>query len=118
MTQPFFPCTISAQSRNNEFLTIKTVVRKTHQNNGHTGSSCLDKAVLAQRGGGVHPDHPDLWRSVASCCQTNLQPRPTAKQLQDCHTNLQAWLPTSLLWESLHVTRASTQMGRGNTLQY
>ena len=134
MTQPFFPCTISAQSRNNEFLTIKTVVRKTHQNNGHTGSSCLDKAVLAQRGGGVHPDHPDLCTShpcnteglavtkvahiVASCCQTNLQPRPTAKQLQDCHTNLQAWLPTSLLWESLHVTRASTQIGRGNTLQY
>ena len=53
MTQPFFPCTISAQSRNNEFLTINTVVRKTHQNNGHTGSSCLDKAVLAQRGGAV-----------------------------------------------------------------
>ena len=53
MTQPFFASTISAQSRNNEFLTIKTVVRKTHQNNGHTGSSCLDKAVLAQgRGGG------------------------------------------------------------------
>ena len=51
MTQPFFPGTISAQSRNNEFLTIKTVVRKTHQNNGHTGSSCLDKAVLAQSGG-------------------------------------------------------------------
>ena len=48
MTQPFFPCTISAQSRNNEFLTIRSVVRKTHQNNGHTGSSCLDKAVLAQ----------------------------------------------------------------------
>ena len=57
MTQPFFPCTISAQSRNNEFLTIKTMVRKTHQNNGDTGSSCLDKAVLAQGGGGVstHP---------------------------------------------------------------
>ena len=53
MTQPFFPCTISAQSQNNEFLTIKTVVRKPHQNNGHTGSSCLDKAVLAQGGGGV-----------------------------------------------------------------
>ena len=53
MTQPFFPCTISAQSRNNEFLTIKTVVRKIHQNNGHTGSSCLDKAVLAQGGGGM-----------------------------------------------------------------
>ena len=52
MTQPFFPFTISAQSRNNEFLTIKTVVRKTHQNNGHTGSLCLDKAVLAQGGGG------------------------------------------------------------------
>ena len=51
MTQPFFPCTISAQSRNNEFLTIKTVVRKTHQNNSHTGSSCLDKAVVAQGGG-------------------------------------------------------------------
>ena len=55
MTQPFFPCTIGAQSRSNEFLTIKTVVRKTHQNNGHTGSSCLDKAVLAQ-GGGVCTD--------------------------------------------------------------
>ena len=53
MTQPFFPCAISARSRNNEFLTIKTVVRKPHQNNGHTGSSCLDKAVLAQGGGGV-----------------------------------------------------------------
>ena len=53
MTQPFFPCTISAQSRNDEFLTIKTMVRKTHKNNGHTGSSCLDKAVLAQGGGGV-----------------------------------------------------------------
>ena len=52
MTQSFSPCTISAQSRNNEFLTIKTVVRKTHQNNGHTGSSCLDKAVLAQGGAG------------------------------------------------------------------
>ena len=52
MTQPFFPCTISAQSRNNKFLTIEIVVRKTHQNNGHTGSSCLDKAVLAQGGGG------------------------------------------------------------------
>ena len=58
MTQPFFPCTISAQSRNNEFLTIKTVVRKTHQNNGHTGSSCLDKAVLAQGGGGHPPGVP------------------------------------------------------------
>ena len=47
------PTTIGLQyqSRNNVFLTIKTVVRKTHQNNGHTGSSCLDKAVLAQRGG-------------------------------------------------------------------
>ena len=63
MTYPFFLSTISAQSRNNEFLTIKTVVRKTHQNNGHTGSSCLDKAVLAQGGGGVPilspDDHPN-----------------------------------------------------------
>ena len=83
MTQPFFPCTISAQSRNNEFLTIKTVVRKTHQNNGHTGSSCLDKAVLAQGGGGgtlrLAPykdkctDHsfthscPTLWASARVC---------------------------------------------------
>ena len=61
MTQPFFPCTISAQSRNNEFLTIKTVVRKTHQNNGHTGSSCLDKAVLAQGGGGGKMMDQSLW---------------------------------------------------------
>ena len=52
MTQPLFPCTISAQSRNDEFMNIKTVVRKTHENNGHTGSSCLDNAVLAQGRGG------------------------------------------------------------------
>jgi len=66
MTQPFFPCTISAQSRNNEFLTIKTVVRKTHQNNGHTGSSCLDKAVLAQGGGGT-TSSCWLWRMEHAC---------------------------------------------------
>ena len=68
MTQPFFPRTISAQSRDNEFLTVKTVVRKTHQNNGHTGSSCLDKAVLAQGGGGggnglIEMDHKS-WDST------------------------------------------------------
>ena len=52
MTQPFFQCTMSAKSRSNEFLNIKTLVRKTHHNNGHTGSSCLDKAVPPQGGGG------------------------------------------------------------------
>ena len=30
----------------------KTMVRKNHQNNGHTGSSCLDKPMLGQGGGG------------------------------------------------------------------
>ena len=64
MTQPFFPCTIRAQSRNNEFLTIKSVVRKTHQNNGYTGSSCLDKAVLAQGGGGYPPSLPTCMQSA------------------------------------------------------
>ena len=52
MTQPLLPSTISTQSPSVEFLTIKTMVRKNHQNNGHTGSSCLDKPVLGQRGGG------------------------------------------------------------------
>ena len=52
MTQPLFPSTISTQSRSTKFLTIKTVVRKIHQNDGQTSAWCLDKAVLAQGGGG------------------------------------------------------------------
>ena len=47
MTQPLFPCTIGTKSRSAKFLTIKIVVR-----NGHTGSRCLHKAVLPQKGGG------------------------------------------------------------------
>ena len=49
MTQPLFPSTISTQSPSVEFLTFKTMVRKNHQNNGHTGSSCLDKPVLGHK---------------------------------------------------------------------
>ena len=52
MTRAVFPSTISTQSPSIEFLTIKTTVRKNHQNNGHTGSSCLYKPMLGQRGGG------------------------------------------------------------------
>ena len=49
MTQPLFPSTISTQSPSVEFLTIKTMVRKNHQNNDHTGSSCLGGPVLGHR---------------------------------------------------------------------
>ena len=52
MTQPLFPSTISTQSRSAKFLTMKTVVKKSQKNDGQTGSWCLDKAVLAQRGRG------------------------------------------------------------------
>ena len=48
MTQPLFPSTIDTQSRFAKFLTTKNAV-----NDGQTGSQCLDKAVLPQRGGGA-----------------------------------------------------------------
>ena len=47
MSQPLFPSTLSTQSPNAEFLTIKTMVRKAQKNDGHTGSSRLDKPLLA-----------------------------------------------------------------------
>ena len=83
MTQPFFPCTISAQPRNNEFLTIKTAVRKTHQNNGHTGSSCLDKAVLAQGGGGV-----PRFLTTSSCHGAVSPGTETARHIQQIRAGL------------------------------
>ena len=49
MIKPPLSSTSEAQSHNFTFLTIKTVVRKFHENDGNM---CLDKAVLAQRGGG------------------------------------------------------------------
>ena len=52
MKQPLFPSTIGTQSRFAYFLTAKAVVRKFGKSNGQTGSWCLDKAVLAQGGGG------------------------------------------------------------------
>ena len=53
MIQLPFPSTIEVQPRNVAFLTIKTVVRKIHKNDGQTGScACLDTAVLGQGGGG------------------------------------------------------------------
>ena len=52
MKQPLFPSTIGTQSRFAYFLTAKAVVRKFGKSDGQTGSRCLDKAVLAQRGGG------------------------------------------------------------------
>ena len=52
MTQPLFPSTISTQSSFAYFLTIKAVVKNFSTSEGHTGSRCLDKAVLAQGGGG------------------------------------------------------------------
>ena len=50
--QPFFPSTVGTQSCSAKFLTMTTVVRKSQKNDGQTGSWCLDKAVLAQDGGG------------------------------------------------------------------
>ena len=52
MTQPLFPSTIGTQSRFACFLTVKAVVRKFGKSDGQTRSRCLDKAVLAQGGGG------------------------------------------------------------------
>ena len=53
MKQPLFPSTIGTQSRFAYFLTVKAVVRKFGKSDGQTGSWCLDKAVLAQGGGGM-----------------------------------------------------------------
>ena len=50
----------AGQSRFAYFLTRKTVVRKFGTSDGQTGSRCLDKAVLAQEGGGV----PAVQRAV------------------------------------------------------
>ena len=52
MKQPLFPSTIGTQSRFAYFLTIKAVVKKFGKSDGQTWSRCLDKAVLAQKGGG------------------------------------------------------------------
>ena len=53
MKQPLFPSTIGTQSRFAYFLTVKAEVRKFGKSDGQTGSWCLDKAVLAQGGGGA-----------------------------------------------------------------
>ena len=52
MKQHLFPSTIGTQSRFAYFLPVKAVVRKFGKSDGQTGSWCLDKAVLAQGGGG------------------------------------------------------------------
>ena len=52
MKQPLFPSTISTRSRFAYFLTVKAVVRKFGKSDGQTRTWCLDKAVLAQGGGG------------------------------------------------------------------
>ena len=52
MKQPLFPSTIGTQSRFAYFLTVKAEVRKFGKIDGQTRSWCLDKAVLAQGGGG------------------------------------------------------------------
>ena len=54
MKQPLSPSTIGTQSRFAYFLTVKAEVRKFGKSDSQTGSWCLDKAVLAQEGGGVH----------------------------------------------------------------
>ena len=97
MTQPFFPCTISAQSRNDEFLTIKTVVRRTHQNNGHTGSSCLDKAVLAQGGGEYGTCGWCSLGAEAQLCHKHSDGRDP----RNSHPGIFAFVPTRMSWPGL-----------------
>ena len=41
MPQPLFPSTIGTQSRSAKFLTMKTVVRKTQENDSHTQTHVL-----------------------------------------------------------------------------
>ena len=53
MKQPLFPSTIATQLHFAYFLAVKAVVRKFSKSDCQTGSWCLDKAVLAQEGGGV-----------------------------------------------------------------
>ena len=52
MKQPLFPSIIGTQSRLAYFLTVKAKVTKFGKSDGQAGSWCLDKAVLAQGGGG------------------------------------------------------------------
>ena len=68
MKQPLFPSTIGTQSRFAYFLTAKAVVRKFGKSNGQTGSWCLDKAVLAQGGGGVGTR--PWWLALLACGST------------------------------------------------
>ena len=58
MRQPLFPSTIGTQSLFAQFLTVKAVVRKFGKSDGQTGSWCLDKAALAQGGGGGTKNGP------------------------------------------------------------
>ena len=69
MIQSVFPSAISTQSPSVEFLTIKTIVRKNHQNNGHTGSSCLDKPELGQGGGGYVRVCACVWLCNCVTCE-------------------------------------------------
>ena len=70
MKQPLFPSTIGTQSRFAYFLTVKAVVRKFGKSDGQTGSWCLDKAVLAQGGGGTTTWH--LQCKSCCCCGSGL----------------------------------------------
>ena len=74
MMQPTFPSTSEAQSRNVPFLTTKTVGRKFHQNDGHTGSCAYTRHCLRKWGGGGikiflhHPkEHPGLPTYLGWC---------------------------------------------------
>ena len=107
MKQPLFPSTIGTQSRFAYFLTVKAVVRKFGKSDGQTGSWCLDKAVLAQGGGGgnctkwkrhgwvgsqgplVHVDPwEDLWLRGQACRGTWLWSVQWVPSHQTCHWRL------------------------------
>ena len=79
MKQPLFPSTIGTQSRFAYFLTVKAVVRKFGKSDGQTGSWCLDRAVLAQGGGGVTCQQCTAPAvaccGVADCCWFSILPQ-------------------------------------------
>ena len=69
MTQPLFPSTISTQSRDGKFLTIKTVVRPEKQPSD--GFSVLGQAHAWAKGGGVRKMDLEVtipWHKLANFC--------------------------------------------------
>ena len=113
MKQPLFPSAIGTQSRFAYFLTVKAVVRKFGKSDVQTGSRCLDKAVLAQRGGGgTQKSQINMVRPCAYCgldkaaaCARHIQlpaHTPSPRKVNIMHPKIRA------LW--VQVGKQSQQM--------